>query len=693
MSQSTRWLVVLCWMLVLAWSSAAQAQTRAASVMELKDGWLHHWGDSPLGPDGVPTWAKEPDKVDWKSMEALKVPPGREAHTMLWVSIPVPRGGWGEPALMLGSVTNAYEVYVDGQRVYANGKLNPSGTEVRESIWAQLIPLPASAQGSRVLLRIQSSTAAMGVSQHARVGPRHELLARVVRTGLGCLVTGNLLLVIAQVALGMSLLGRQRRMLLALGVFSGGAGVLLVGMSGVVSAVWGVELSLWRATFLAAYCVLPGLGWFIQEGILEGRARWFSAVVWTVTVLAALQAVVAMVDLGTASRLFQVLMLYSIPVLLTYVIVAVVAALRGNVDARIFSAGLGVLTLVLVAAMLPLLGWVKMEGMFIHWGFLAFTASLVGIVARRSSHVVRSLSSHASQLEARRKDVRELAEGMGTGAGELATVAQQLRTSSEEQTDGIGRQATALKELEQTVQEIRQGSLVTADKARVLAESIVAAEEAGRDGGAALDKTLTNLEAIREEVSEMARRILALDERTREIAGIVDTVKGLADQSNMLAVNAAIEAARSGEHGRGFSVVSREVRSLADQSILATQRIREVLEGVSSSMREAAKMSEQGEQRVRVSVEAVRVSGTQLRKLAGIIGDTSNSVRQISAAVSQQDAGTSQIAVAIQDMSGQMQQTLRVVEETRNVTRSVQTLAQSMAGSARKALESGTLGS
>ncbi|WP_368670647.1 methyl-accepting chemotaxis protein [Myxococcus sp. AM011] len=682
------WLLLIVFML----APSARAEDSGAGSVRLESGWRHRWGDSPMGRDGVPTWAHEADREDWLPMEAAHEPPGRASNTFLWVSIPVPHGTWGEPALFLATVANAFEVYADGRRIYVNGTLRPSSVESVEAMAWSLVPLPSSVIGSRVLLRIQSNGPIIGVGQEARVGHRSELAAGAMREGLAPFVMGVLLLVVAGVAVVAALVRRQQRMLVALTVFSGGSGVLLLGSSGLLMSLWGANLLSSQLTLLGAYVLLPGLGWFISDSILEGELRWFRWGVAALAVPATIQSVLVFVDLGMVYRHLSYFTFYSLPCLFICLIVAVGAAWKGSPDARIFVAGLGALTFVCVLSTLPVLGVMEQNGSQIHWGFVALTVSLVCIVARRSTLVVRSLASHTRQLEARRKDVRELAEGMGTGAGELATVVQQLRTSSDEQTVGISRQATALKELEQTVQEIRQGSLVTADKTRLLASSIVVAEEAGRDGGAAIDRTLTNLEAIRAEVSEMARRILALDARTREISGIVDTVKGLADQSNMLAVNAAIEAARSGEHGRGFAVVSREVRSLADQSILATQRIREVLEGVNTSMREAAKMSEQGEQRVKVSLDAVRISGSQLQKLAGIIGETSGSVRQISMAVSQQDAGTSQIAVAIQDLSGQMQQTLRVVEETQKVARSVQTLAETMSGSARKALQSGSLG-
>jgi methyl-accepting chemotaxis protein len=289
-------------------------------------------------------------------------------------------------------------------------------------------------------------------------------------------------------------------------------------------------------------------------------------------------------------------------------------------------------------------------------------------------------------LEERQQEVRTLAERMSSGAGELATVVQQLRSSSDQQTEGVSRQAVALQEAEQTVKEIRRSSQMTAEKATALAEASESAEQVGREGMEALERTLTDLAAIRSEVSEMARRILALDDQTREVSSIVESVKDLADQSNMLAINAAIEAARSGESGRGFGVVAREMRGLADQSIRATHRIREVLDGVSTSMREAARNSEKGDERVRQSLDAVRTSSAQFQQLAVLIADTSASVRQISAAVSAQDAGTHQMATAIQELSGQMQRTLKTVQETQEATRSVQGLAESMSGMARQTL-------
>lgn len=678
-------------LMLLAFVPVARAEATAAAQPAL-DGWRYRWGDSPLGSDGAPAWATEPeDAAGWQAVTALQEPPDRGASTFLWLSIPVPQGPWLEPALFLGNVANAFEVYAGGQRVYSSGTLVPDGQELMENMVWHLVPVPPASLGHRVLLRIQAHGPAIGVTRDAKVGSRPELLAEVTRMGLAPFVMGTLLIGIGAVSLFAAVLRRQWRMLVALTVFSAGSGALLLGSSGLFPALWGKAASGSVLTLLGSYAILPALAWFISDTVGTDKLRWFRRGAAVVTVPAVLQAIIVVMDLGSAWRLLSAFILYSLPGLLVCVGVAVVEAFKGNKDARIFVAGLGVLTCVLLLSTLPMLGVMEATDSQVHWGFFALTLSLVAIVARRSAEVVRSLAEYTHQLDARRKDVRLLAEGMGRGADELAAVVQQLHTSSEEQTVGISRQAAALRELEATVEEIRQGSHLTADKARVLAASAESAEAVGREGGAALERTLADLAAIRTEVSGMAARILALDERTREVSSIVDDVKTLADQSNMLAINAAIEAVRNGDSGKGFGVVAKEMRRLADQSIRATERIRDVLDGVSMSMREAAQMSGQGEARVQVSLDAVRNSGAQLQKLTSIIGDTTGSVRQITQAVAQQDSGTHQIAQAIQELSGQMQRTLQAVEETRTVTRSVQTLAEVMSGAASKALRSGTL--
>ena len=246
----------------------------------------------------------------------------------------------------------------------------------------------------------------------------------------------------------------------------------------------------------------------------------------------------------------------------------------------------------------------------------------------------------------------------------LTNAGNELSQSTAEQSQTITRQATALQETQVTAQEIKQTSLLAAQKADAVLKLTEKADEVSSSGEAAIERSLGGLTDIRSQVDEIAQKIAQLSERTQQIGGITQTVKDLADQSNMLALNAAIEAVRSGEHGKGFAVVAREIRSLADQSIQATNRVREILEDIGGAIRVAVSITERGSQKIEGGLLQVKASGENLRELSNIVKDNSSAVRQIAAAVSQQNAGITQIFSAVTDQTKMMDETMRRLETT-----------------------------
>jgi methyl-accepting chemotaxis protein len=246
----------------------------------------------------------------------------------------------------------------------------------------------------------------------------------------------------------------------------------------------------------------------------------------------------------------------------------------------------------------------------------------------------------------------------------LTNAGGELGQSTSEQSQTITRQATALQETQVTAQEIKQTSLLAAQKAETVLKLTEKADQVSSQGEAAIEKSLGGLTEIRAQVDEIAQKIAQLSERTQQIGGITQTVKDLADQSNMLALNAAIEAVRSGEHGKGFAVVAREIRSLADQSIQATNRVREILEDIGGAIQVAVSITERGSQKIDGGLSQVKQSGENLRELSNIVKDNSSAVRQIAAAVSQQNAGITQIFSAVTDQTRMMDETMRRLETT-----------------------------
>lgn len=243
-----------------------------------------------------------------------------------------------------------------------------------------------------------------------------------------------------------------------------------------------------------------------------------------------------------------------------------------------------------------------------------------------------------------------------------------LDVSAREQSHTVSKSAAALQETQVTAQEIKQTSLLAAQKAELVLKVAERAEIVGRAGEESIEQSLGALTEMRSQVEDIATKIAALGDRTRQIGVITQTVKDLADQSNMLALNAAIEAVRSGEHGKGFTVVAREIRSLADQSIQATNRVREILEDITGAIQGAVSSTDRGAQKMENGLVQMRASGENLRELSNIVKDNASAVRQIAAAVSQQNAGITQIFTAVTDLSSMMDDTVKRLDSTNKAT-------------------------
>ncbi|AGC47927.1 methyl-accepting chemotaxis protein [Myxococcus stipitatus DSM 14675] len=298
----------------------------------------------------------------------------------------------------------------------------------------------------------------------------------------------------------------------------------------------------------------------------------------------------------------------------------------------------------------------------------------------KSGDEVGRLANSFAQMVAR---LREVTLNLQQAAQALTQSTEHLNTSSTEQAQTISRQAAALQETQVTAQEIKQTSMLAAQKAESVLSVAERADALARSGEAAIEQTMAGLNDIRVQVGEIAQKILELGERTQQIGGITQTVKDLADQSNMLALNAAIESVRSGEHGKGFGVVAREIRALADQSIQATTRVRELLDDIANSVTAAVRITERGAERMESGLTQVRTSGQNLRELSSIVQDNAAAVRQIAAAVSQQNVGINQITLAVNDLSKMMDETVSRIGSTGEAATTLQIISEQLSSAVK----------
>jgi methyl-accepting chemotaxis protein len=271
---------------------------------------------------------------------------------------------------------------------------------------------------------------------------------------------------------------------------------------------------------------------------------------------------------------------------------------------------------------------------------------------------IRTNAQRKAKLELREQQRNEMLRTLREAGQTLERTVHGLLATSREQHALVQRQAASLHETSSTIQEIRQTSAVSASRAEIVLKVAGKAEELGEAGQSAVDGSLAGLRGIREQISGIVGQIQNLAERTAAVGEIVDTVQDLADQSNVLALNAAIEAARAGELGKGFGVVAREIRTLADQSIQSTGRIRTMIAEIQSAIHGAVGQTEQGNVRMEEGLTQIRASGENLQEMAGVMQESSQAARQIAASVNQQDAGIGQIATAVGALGGAMEETV-----------------------------------
>lgn len=299
----------------------------------------------------------------------------------------------------------------------------------------------------------------------------------------------------------------------------------------------------------------------------------------------------------------------------------------------------------------------------------------VGELAENFAHMRRSLGNTAQiagQLAARDLRVQVAPQGdadvLGNAFAEMVTnlrrqtgevsesatllgsVVAQMSASTTELAASAAQTASAITETTATVEEIRQTAHVSNDKARIVAENAQNAASTAQNGRQATEATRQGMERIREQMEAIGDSMMRLSEQSSMIAQIIASVDDLAQQSNLLAVNAAIEAAKAGEQGKGFAVVAQEVKSLADQSKQSTTQVRTILSDIQKATAAAVMATEQGNKAVESGVQQAQQAGEAIQTLSQSIGVAAQSATQIAASSQQQLIGMDQMTVAMESI-------------------------------------------
>ena len=260
----------------------------------------------------------------------------------------------------------------------------------------------------------------------------------------------------------------------------------------------------------------------------------------------------------------------------------------------------------------------------------------------------------------------------------LANSAAQIAATTSEQASGATESLAAVTQTAATVDQVVQTAEQAAERARGVAQTSQRAAEVGREGREAVDATVSTMDQVRVQVDSIAQRILALAEQAQAISEIISTVTDLAEQTNLLALNAAIEAARAGEQGRGFAVVASEVRSLSEQSKAATVRVREILGQIQRATSAAVMATEEGSKQVAEGTRRANEAGQKIRSLSSAIAEAAQAAAQIAASAGQQSTGMAQIRQAIANIQQAAQQNLAATRQSERASQELSRLGHDL---------------
>jgi len=282
------------------------------------------------------------------------------------------------------------------------------------------------------------------------------------------------------------------------------------------------------------------------------------------------------------------------------------------------------------------------------------------------------------QLDAMATSLHEMSRQMSTATDEMFGASAALLTTSAQQSSGAAEQAAAVAEITTTVEEVRQTADQAAERAKAVIGTTEQAQRSYENGQRAVDGTIEGMGLLRDRVTSIARSILDLSDKTQKIGEIVATVSELAEQSNLLAINAAIEAAKAGEQGRGFAVVASEVRNLAEQSKQATRQVRSIIAEIQRATNSAVMVTEEGTKQADAGMTVAKETRETLAVLAKIITESVQSARQIAALSRQQAIGIDQVSASMRNIQLASKDTADGTRSTERSSRELRALADRM---------------
>ncbi|MCL5035003.1 MAG: CHASE3 domain-containing protein [Bacteroidetes bacterium] len=283
-------------------------------------------------------------------------------------------------------------------------------------------------------------------------------------------------------------------------------------------------------------------------------------------------------------------------------------------------------------------------------------------------------NAFAAMVENLRGMTNEIREGVNV----LASSASEILAATTQVASGAAETAAAVSETTTTVEEVKQTAQVASQKSKYVSDNAQRMVHASESGKKSVQESIDGMNHIREQMDSIGESIVRLSEQSQAIGEIIATVNDLAEQSNLLAVNAAIEAAKAGEQGKGFAVVAQEIKSLAEQSKQASAQVRAILSDIQKATGAAVMATEQGTKAVEAGVKQSTTAGESIRMMADSIAESTQAAAQIAASSQQQLIGMDQVASAMENIKQASTQNVASTKQAETAAQGLHDLGQKL---------------
>lgn len=289
-------------------------------------------------------------------------------------------------------------------------------------------------------------------------------------------------------------------------------------------------------------------------------------------------------------------------------------------------------------------------------------------VREKMRPMIHNILHSAKQVGASSEELTISSEQVAQSSNHVYTSVAQVAIGAEQQLESVNKSTTAIEQMSDNIRQVAVNTTLAT-------QSSAQTAEAARTGTVAIKTAMQQMTNIETAVMDSAKVVKNLGERSQEIGQIVDTISGIAGQTNLLALNAAIEAARAGEQGRGFAVVADEVRKLAEQSQEAAKQIATLIAQIQGQTGKAVDAMEAGTQIVKTGTVTVNTAGEAFGEIAKLIYQVSGQIQEIGVTLQNIDSGNQEIVVTINEIATTSKE---AVSETQSVSAASQEQSASM---------------